>query len=379
MQHPDEGTIHSWLDGALSADEGARVEAHVEACPKCAAAVAEARGFIAAASRILTALDNVPRGVIPATAPRKRIDPLVWRVAATFMVVAAGTLVVVQNRAGNDRPSSVATDSALVPPKPTSVAEQVPAATGPASAAAGGAGPKAPDAPAPALSVKSETQSSRSDAAARENKALAAGTTAGTTAGTIARIRQQNAAAPGDAAAVAPTAPAISRSRMAGGVALDAATQPELLKVIDTPRRFGAKVTLYVIAPGDTVTLTESLPLNLEQVVVTGITGAAAGAPTARRATAKAAALPSKALADAAIAAAPDSQRAVAVASSPPAFSALGASRAEIARASHTISWIDSATGNALTLTGRMPEERLQEIKTRIERERAAAAAKKSP
>jgi anti-sigma factor RsiW len=58
MQHPDEGTIHSWLDGALSADETARVEAHVKDCPECAAAVAEARGFIAASSRILTALDN---------------------------------------------------------------------------------------------------------------------------------------------------------------------------------------------------------------------------------------------------------------------------------------------------------------------------------
>jgi anti-sigma factor RsiW len=79
MQHPDEGTIHSWLDGALSADEAARVEAHVKDCPECAVAVAEARGFIAAASRILTALDNAPRGVIPAAAPKKRIDPIVWR------------------------------------------------------------------------------------------------------------------------------------------------------------------------------------------------------------------------------------------------------------------------------------------------------------
>jgi len=88
MQHLDEGTIHSWLDGALSADEAARVEAHVKECPQCAAAVAEARGFIAASSRILTALDNAPRGVIPVAAPKKRVDPIVWRVAATLLVVA---------------------------------------------------------------------------------------------------------------------------------------------------------------------------------------------------------------------------------------------------------------------------------------------------
>ena len=103
MQHLDEGTIHSWLDGALSADETARAEAHVKECPQCAGAVAEARGFIAGASRILTALDNAPRGVIPVAAPKKRVDPIVWRVAATLLVVAAGTLVVFRN-GGNKTP-----------------------------------------------------------------------------------------------------------------------------------------------------------------------------------------------------------------------------------------------------------------------------------
>src|SRR3954465_11758375 len=83
MQHPDEGTIHAWLDGALTADEAVGVEAHVKQCAQCQAAVAEARGFIAASSRILTALDNAPRGVIPAATPKKRIDPMVWRGRAT--------------------------------------------------------------------------------------------------------------------------------------------------------------------------------------------------------------------------------------------------------------------------------------------------------
>lgn len=65
MEHIDEGTIHAWLDGALPADEGARIEAHVASCALCASAVAEARGLIAASSRILSALDDVPGGVIP--------------------------------------------------------------------------------------------------------------------------------------------------------------------------------------------------------------------------------------------------------------------------------------------------------------------------
>lgn len=65
MEHLDEGTAHAWLDGALDADEAGRVEAHVAACAACAAVVAEARGLIAGASRVLSALDTVPGGVVP--------------------------------------------------------------------------------------------------------------------------------------------------------------------------------------------------------------------------------------------------------------------------------------------------------------------------
>jgi hypothetical protein len=43
------------------------------------------------------------------------------------------------------------------------------------------------------------------------------------------------------------------------------------------------------------------------------------------------------------------------------------------------ISWNDPVTGATLTLSGRMSKARLQEIKIRIERERAASAAKKNP
>jgi hypothetical protein len=65
MQHPDEGTIHAWLDEQLPRDEAAAIEAHVADCRPCADVVAEARGLIAASSRILMALDAVPRGVAP--------------------------------------------------------------------------------------------------------------------------------------------------------------------------------------------------------------------------------------------------------------------------------------------------------------------------
>ena len=67
-EHPDEGLIHAWLDDALDAAEGERIAAHVRTCDECQARVAEARGLIAGASRIVAALDDVPAAGRPAWA-----------------------------------------------------------------------------------------------------------------------------------------------------------------------------------------------------------------------------------------------------------------------------------------------------------------------
>ena len=111
MQHPEEGTIHAWLDGALDAEEAARVEQHVAECATCAGAVAEARGLIAGASRILSALDDVPAGVTPSAsgplggASGSRRPRSLWThfhltparaAAAAFLIVAAGTALVMR-------------------------------------------------------------------------------------------------------------------------------------------------------------------------------------------------------------------------------------------------------------------------------------------
>lgn len=61
-EHPDEGLIHAWLDEALDAAESERLAAHVRECPVCQERVAEARGLIAGASRIVAALDDAPAG-----------------------------------------------------------------------------------------------------------------------------------------------------------------------------------------------------------------------------------------------------------------------------------------------------------------------------
>lgn len=105
MSHPDEGLIHAWLDGELSAEEAARVQRLSETDAAWQAAVVEARGLIAASSRIVHALDAVPGGVVPmgtraapwgraaggeAGASRRfRVRP--WMGIAAGLVLVAGT------------------------------------------------------------------------------------------------------------------------------------------------------------------------------------------------------------------------------------------------------------------------------------------------
>jgi hypothetical protein len=110
----DEGRIHEWLDGQLSAAEGAELEALVANDPEWSAALADARGVIAATRRITGALDEVAADVIPlarpktgsmevralpsrpiqANARRPRFMLRTWRNAAAMLVVFVGSGVV---------------------------------------------------------------------------------------------------------------------------------------------------------------------------------------------------------------------------------------------------------------------------------------------
>ena len=84
-EHPDEGTIHAWLDGALDDAQARTLAAHVASCRACAERVAEARGLIAGASRIVGALDDVPSagsapwGQVAAGAPSAPRAASAWR------------------------------------------------------------------------------------------------------------------------------------------------------------------------------------------------------------------------------------------------------------------------------------------------------------
>jgi anti-sigma factor RsiW len=158
MQHPDEGTIHAWLDGALSPAEARAFEDHVAGCAECEAAVAAARGLLAATSRILSALDNVPAGVVPTSAGTLaelvarssrdtnapgRFRATRWRAAAALVVVAGTSWLVLhpRSRSVSDVPASeqkavaVAADSAIKTPPPQ-VAAVVPQSTQPAAPSA---------------------------------------------------------------------------------------------------------------------------------------------------------------------------------------------------------------------------------------------------
>lgn len=123
MQHLDEGTIHAWLDGALAPLEAEQVAKHAGECVVCAAAVAEARGIIAGSARIVSALDDVPGGVIPGRAPapamsvwrRLRLTPGRAALAATILLAVSATLTL---RSSSPSLSSPDTAVSFVVPKP---------------------------------------------------------------------------------------------------------------------------------------------------------------------------------------------------------------------------------------------------------------------
>lgn len=129
--HVDEGTMHAWLDGALSADESDTVELHVANCATCSAAAAEARGLIAASTRILSALDDVPGDVIPAKVPIRtgrvgversvrRYAPIaavaLFGIAATLMLRGNPTLV---EQRGSNAERSVVDSPTAAPSQPS--------------------------------------------------------------------------------------------------------------------------------------------------------------------------------------------------------------------------------------------------------------------
>ena len=168
--HPDEGTIHAWLDGALDDARADALEAHVATCRECAERVAEARGLIAGASRIVGALDggaaataaiaatSTPAPMAPRTGARRwlRVTPVRAAIAATVLVAAGLSLTYERGAKYTDlrddspiRPTSEAAATASTPalPRDTLLEEAVKrnvAAAQPPRAVAPAPGPAIP-------------------------------------------------------------------------------------------------------------------------------------------------------------------------------------------------------------------------------------------
>jgi len=144
-QHPDEGMIHAWLDDALESDEAREIESHVATCQACAAMTAEARGLIAAASRIVGQLDGVPAKVLPSVVLPSVVSSTVsvrehkrrawWQhpsvAAAAVLLVATSGWLAMRGGVGVTKVASVAESSPVSAPAitPTTATAPAPAPT----------------------------------------------------------------------------------------------------------------------------------------------------------------------------------------------------------------------------------------------------------
>lgn len=144
MSRPDEGLIHQWLDGECTPEDSARLEQLVATNPEWAAAVAEARGIMAASSRIVQSLDAVPRAMPRGSvaAPHKangvvqRIATKPWMRMAAAVVLVVGTAYMLREQA-RDPLVPAATVYVPAPPPPVASTPTAPIVVPPAA-------PKAP-------------------------------------------------------------------------------------------------------------------------------------------------------------------------------------------------------------------------------------------
>jgi len=381
MQHPDEGMIHAWIDGALMAEEAASLESHAAQCDQCAAAIAEARGLVAASSRILLALDDVPAGVIPLPVPKARA----WyarndlRAAAAVLFVASASLVVARGRQDvsprtNDvaslsvdtsaptSASSIATTStaaaeartmAAAPARdmqpesqmarqragtevirdaarPTAAANSMPLAKAGAAAPAGVAPIVAAPVARDRMTVTNEADFS--------GKGVRGGSAAGMDSGQTRRIGSSQFAL--EQVVVTGVASEVPRAARA-----DARANAATLKIVraDTAQR--VRTIVYEVSKGVEVTLTQTEPTSFDQPTV--LQGRSAGAAVQ----APSAPLPT-----------------------PPALATVprvaGSAVTVMKAPINSISWADTATGRTYTLTGALARGELEALKMRIAAQR---------
>jgi len=144
MPHVDEGLLHSYVDGAVSAGERERLAAHFSACPDCRARLQEARALASRASELLA--HATPPGVEPpdyARVRRRARGPRPWRVPVTWAASVAAAFAIgwyVQQQRGARQALDSVTDaprvSSRAPGSPANAAPASPPARPPAAQAA---------------------------------------------------------------------------------------------------------------------------------------------------------------------------------------------------------------------------------------------------
>ena len=350
MQHPDEGTIHAWLDGQLSAEESAAIEAHSAGCADCAAVIAEAHGLIAASSRIVSALDVVPGGVIPARAQARRpwYASTQLRAAAAVLFVAGASVLVFRER---DAETLQQTASRVLAAPDTTVAQELPQSAEEASdpAQSPSAAKAAPGAIASSQrQADGRTERSTANQVA-EPKKIAADAAQPAEKDLMAGAESETRATRAAFGQMAKVAPVI----VSGVKTLDEAVGDNL-KVVKTDTVGAANVTVYQVAQGVEVTLTETMPAPLP---------AASAMQRERRLQASRSAAAGRRDSAAQAGAAVQS-----TAAPPPAARA----NSESARTFPTISitWTDPSSKRIYTLSGALPRERLEEIRKAIEQKK---------
>ena len=76
MSHVDEGQLHAYLDGGLSAMDAVRVERHLAECAPCRQRLEEARALVQRAARLLEWTNPPERAAPPlAELPPARETP----------------------------------------------------------------------------------------------------------------------------------------------------------------------------------------------------------------------------------------------------------------------------------------------------------------
>ena len=342
MQHPDEGLIHTWLDGELSADEAVSLEAHIAECAECSAKVAEARGLAAASSRIVSALDMVPSGVIPASSRRRRTwyQNTQLRAAAAVMVVAGASFLVMQNRDKStmNRVMSTAAPRVDEAAPDTGASERDLSRESVRSADAVAPVPK----PRSLASAAPSIPQMKNGTAARQEKT--ASQPVGPQANEAAALSGKVAGADIDIGTISLKRDSTQLSEVvvtgvaevpAKGAEAGASVAPELRKIRgDTS---GAMTrTIFQVSPNVEVTLTD-------------IATAAFSQRTAQR---------RKAMADAPV-------QSPVQPPAPPVAAAASQANDSSARTINTISWIDKR-GHMMTLTGPLPRKELEMLRKRL-------------